>query len=245
MRRFALAGLVVLAACGGDPKSTLKQANSPHAAPVVETSEPFAIVRVDDSVDAFANISDDQIPFGSGIAIYQETVSLGLHHFGIVHFARLVPRANEGQVESISRFLQWTDKSVPLPPGDRFGFEDVLNYDEATKATTIIGLRTYVLSGAPILTHRDVGEAHIVEGDEDVPELDIAIKLTSDGTRKLADGTRSWPFRRIAILTHGKIDSAPVVKSEITGGAIELAVGSRSDSNVARAKKLVEEMLQK
>lgn len=248
MRRFSFLGLLLLAACGSDPKSPSKQASSATATTAVRpvaTPEPFALVRVDDSVDAFANISEEQIPFGSGMALFQETVSLGLHHFGMTHFMRLIPRANEGQVETISRFLEWSDHAVPLPPGNRFGFEDVLELNEATKVTTVTAIRTFVLTGDPIITHHDVAEAQILEGDEDVPELDIAIKLTADGARKLAEGTRAWPFRRIAILTHGKIDNAPVVKSEITGGAIELAVGSRSDSNIARAKKLVEEMQQK
>jgi hypothetical protein len=245
MRLFALAGLVLLFACGADPKSPAKQADSAAASHSVETPEPFALVRVDDSFDPFANISDDRVPFGSGIALYQETVALGLHHFGMTHFARLVPHANEGQLDTISRFLQWADRAAPLPAGDRFGFADVLEANETTKVTTVIAIRTYVLTGDPIITHHDIAEAHILEGDEDVPELDIAIKLNDEGARKLAEGTRNWPFRRIAILTHGKIDNAPVVKAEIRGGAIELAVGQRSDANLARAQKLVADMQQK
>ncbi len=245
MRRLFVACLALLSACGADSKSPIKQAAPAIAETSIDTSEPFAIVRVNDDVDAFSNISDDQVPFGSGVALFRETVPRGLRHFGIVHFARLVSRADESQVATISRFLQWTDRAAPLPPGDRFAFQDLLEANEATKVTKIVGLRTYVLTGEPIITHRDVAEAHIVEGDEDVPHIGIAIKLDDAGTKKLAEGTRSWPFRRLAIMTHGKVDLAPVVKAEIQGGAIELDVGSRSDALLARAKKLEVELTAK
>ncbi|MEO7113238.1 MAG: hypothetical protein ABI183_22555 [Polyangiaceae bacterium] len=245
MRRFAIALVALLCACGADPKSPAKQAILAITEKSIDTSEPFAIVRVNDDVDAFSKISDDQVPFGSGIALFNETVPLGLHHFGISHFARLVPLANEGQVDTISRFLHWADHALPLPPGDRFGFADAVNYDDTTKATTIIGLRTYVLTGAPIITHYDVAEAHVIEGDEDVPQIGIAIKLDEAGAKRLAEGTRGWPYRRLAIMTHGKIDLAPVVKAEIQGGAIELDVGARSDAILARAKKIEAELTAK
>jgi hypothetical protein len=245
MRRFAIALAAFLCACGADPKSPTKQASPAIVGKSIDTSEPFEIVRVDDSVDAFSKITDEQIPFGSGIAVFHETVTLGLHHFALGEFARLVPIANEGQLEMISRFLNWADKALPLPQGDRFGFEDVFSYDAKTSTTAIIGLRTYVLSGEPIITHRDIAEAHVVEGDEDVPQIGIALKLNDEGTKKLADGTRSWGYRRIAIMTHGKIDNVPVVKAEIRGGAIELALGTRSDAIVARAKKLEAELTAK
>jgi hypothetical protein len=243
MRRKAIACFAMLLACGGDPKSPAKQAAPAIAQSSAQlTGEPFAIVRIDDDIDPFEKISDDQVPFGSGVALFQETVPRGLRHFGIVHFARLVSRANEGQLDTIARFSTWADRALPLPAGDRFGFGDLLSLDEATKVTSIIGLRTFVLTGEPIITHRDVAEAHIVEGDEDVPQIGIALKLDDAGAKKLAEGTRSWPFRRVAIMTHGKIDTAPVVKAEIQGGEIELVVGARSDAMLTRAKKLVDEM---
>jgi hypothetical protein len=245
MRRFCVAFLFFVCACGGDPKSPVKQASSAIVEKSIDTSEPFAIVRVSDDVDAFSKITDDQVPFGSGVGLFQETVPLGLKHFGIDHFARLISRADESQMATISRFLQWADHALPLPAGSRFGFQDLLDFDEATKITKIIGMRTYVLTGEPIITHRDVAEAHLIEGDEDVPQIGIAIKLDAAGTKKLAEGTRGWPYRRVAIMTHGKIDLAPVVKAEIQGGAIELDVGARSDAILARAKKLEAELTTK
>jgi hypothetical protein len=245
MRGFAIALVASLCACGADPKSSAKQAPPAINEKSIDTSEPFSIVRVNDDVDAFSKISDDQVPFGSGVGLFQETVPLGLHHFGMDHFARLISRADESQMGTISRFLQWADHALPLPAGSRFGFQDLLDFDEATKVTKIIGMRTYVLTGEPIITHRDVAEAHVIEGDEDVPQIGIAIKLDDAGTKKLAEGTRSWPYRRVAIMTHGKIDLAPVVKAEIQGGAIELDVGARSDAILARAKKLEAELTAK
>ena len=71
------------------------------------------------------------------------------------------------------------------------------------------------------------------------------MKLDKDGTRKLESATNEWAFRRLAILSHGTVEATPVVKASIDDGELELVIGPRSDANVARAKKLVEEMLQK
>jgi hypothetical protein len=215
------------------------------SANIVDTTEPFAIVCIDDTKDLFGAISEEKIPPGSGIAIFQETVPIGLKHFAVGHFARIVSRPNESSIATQSRFSSWAERATSLAPSERFGFAEIIDYDPATKIGTPVGLRTYLLTGANVIDHRDVAEAHVVEGDEDVPEISIAMKLDKSGTKKLQVATNDWAFRRLAILSHGKIEAAPVVKASIDDGELQLVIGPRSDAIITRAKKLVEEILHK
>lgn len=205
---------------------------------------PFEVIRIDDTQDPFEGISGDSVPFGSGIALYQEAVPLGLKHFGLVHFARIVYRPGQAAADAIERYSSWSVHTTKLPEGGNFGFGEVVETD-AKNRTKPIGLRTYVLTGKPIVDHHDIAEAFVSEGDEDIPEISIAMRLTERGSQQLELATAEWIDRRLAIVSHGKVESAPVVRAEIKGGHLQIALGPRSDAEVARAKQLVQEILDK
>jgi preprotein translocase subunit SecD len=51
--------------------------------------------------------------------------------------------------------------------------------------------------------------------------------------------TRDWVQRRLAILVDGRVDSAPVVKSEIGGGRLTITMGAgEPEKQLADARRL-------
>jgi preprotein translocase subunit SecD len=64
----------------------------------------------------------------------------------------------------------------------------------------------------------------------------IAVRLTAEGGKRLADVTQANVKRRVAIVIDGEVHSAPIVQEPITGGALVIATGDR---NVDAARDLV------
>jgi preprotein translocase subunit SecD len=165
-------------------------------------------------------VKDDDVPEGSGIDIFAVYVPLGADQRRR-HFARIVTREGEALPETRARLERWL-AGLPLPAGKRFAYELDTAHDDDTGKTTVVGYRTILLEGAPILTTEDVSDATAVSGRPP----SVHIELTSAGAARFEAASSEWVQRRLAILVDGEVTSAPIVKQAIRGGRLSLTTGS-------------------
>jgi preprotein translocase subunit SecD len=184
------------------------------------------VLRIDDTIDPFAAMRDEAVPDGQGAGIYQENAPIGGGKTVLTHYVRVVSREGEATSAAIARIRPWL-ATIRLPPGARFGFEPIEDYDEDTRKSTEVGFRTFVLVGEPVLRTEDVTEAaaSMDSSNEVTPDLYVAVTLSSVGAKRFGDATREWTQRRMAILVDDVINSAPVIRTVIAGGRISITLG--------------------
>jgi len=198
------------------------------------------VFRVDDTVDPFEHIDEASLPEGSGISIYAENVPVGPGKTVKDHFARMAFRTGEAKTEGVARFNAWL-ATIALPRGARFGVEDVSDYDENAARSTVVGVRTFVLTGDSGLGPGSVTDAHVgmdsaADGD---PQPYVAVTLSEAAAKQFEELTRAWTNRRLAIVIDGEINSAPIIKSVIAGGHVSITLGRGDpDRALVQAKDL-------
>ena len=233
--------LLVVAPLFAALMSCKKPDNGPGATAPRVTLE---IVAVDDAFDPFVRSPLAQDP-SDGVDLEMERVPVGRDALGAIeqirHVASVGLAPGESKAQATARLYRAL-QAVPLPPGDRFGFEP-FEGPGADGESRWVGVRAFVLSGAPIITSRDVAGAAVagpsaLEG----PQVAVVVELTKDAAQRLEDFTARWVERRIAILLDGEIESAPVVLRAISGGHVHVATyrGPVTDERRARAKTLVD-----
>lgn len=236
---------LVLAGCGsGRTNEVAPAAARAHASPY----GPFAVVRVDDSIDPIAVDPDRELPWGAGMAPFHERSMVGDGHIVDVHFVRIVMGGHESAWDACDRFQNWVHTAhIVLPAGDAFACGDVLEEDPSTKEATTVGVRTFVLTGTPVITKSDVADAYLGDDLKDDTDdfLDVAVKLTPEGRKKLHDVTAEWTHRRLAILRYGMVSIAPLVKGVIDSDTLTVAFGRRSNAELDKAQAFVRDLLGK
>lgn len=236
--------VTLLAACAS--QNGQKQAASPQPASSAKHGPAFEVVRVDDSIDPLDAIPDADIPVGSGIAIFQEASLAGSERVVKTHFARVVFQHGESRETACVRFTQWAQGACSLPPDHRWGCEDISDVDPDAGTLSVVGLRTYLLVGEPIITERDVVDAYVGDDkSQEVDLLDVAVKLSPEGRAKLKAATGSWTHRRLAVMADGWINSGPLLKDRIDTDTLTIGFGPRSPAEVDKARAFVSRLLGK
>jgi len=236
MRHLALC--LAIAGCDAATSTRPTAATTPagqgSAAPAPRAT--LAMVRVDDTIDPFAGMSDDALPAGEGISLAQESTSLGPGKAGHTRFARIVLREGESRVSAQGRLSRWLE-AVRLPAGVRWGFEDVAEVDPARGRTVVVGLRSFLMTGESALSTDDVADASVNE-DKNLggagptrSQAYVALTLTPSGAARLEALTRDWIGRRAAIIIDGDIRVTPVIRSAIAGGRASITVDNRDEAD--------------
>jgi preprotein translocase subunit SecD len=119
----------------------------------------------------------------------------------------------EREAEALARIAPFIASITPT------GKRVVFGADEDSGA-----LRSYVLTGEPIVTAVNVADAFPVR-DEASGGASVRLRLDPEGTRRFADATREHIKRRIAIVVDDRVMSAPVVLTEIPGGQVSITMG--------------------
>jgi preprotein translocase subunit SecD len=183
------------------------------------------VVRVDDLSDPLADVPDTALPEGSGIEIFYENAPAGIARYQKVHYARIALRTGESKRSAAERLRAFL-ATVRAPKGARFGLAEVAEVDPDTDKESVVGLRSYLLVGEPILETRDVVDAAVALDDMNDPSRPyVTVTLSDDAAARFEEATRAWVQRRIAIVLDDEIDSAPVVKTAISGGRISITMG--------------------
>lgn len=199
----------------------------------------FEIVLVDDAVDPFDLGSEAALP--SGVTLHQESLRpRGVEGDPVSrYFVQVEPQSGETLSQAVKRLQPWLD-TIALPPTARIAWERRESLDETSGQTRFFGWRSYVLSGAPVITTRDVASAQAIapEGDETA----LGLRFTPDGGERFRLATRDHLRQRMAIVLNGRVCSAPLISSEIKGGHVQIFLGGEPANSRAAAQAALEEL---
>jgi preprotein translocase subunit SecD len=176
------------------------------------------LVMIDDAVDPFGAAG----PMPTGVAILLEA----LPSSGTVHYARIVQQPGETQQAAATRLTSLL-APLTLPAGDRFA----VGQDFRAGSFEPDALRSYVLTGPVVLTDANITDAAVSQ-DPDTHRYRVDVTFDPSGAKALESTTRSNIGKRLAIVVDDKVQSAPVIRSAIPGGHVQITMG-RFDSVAA------------
>lgn len=226
--------LLVLAACGGEPShhaATTTPAPPPAVAPapatVTTTPAPspappetvggtptvvqgaggcgdFALYIVDDS-SAYMQRAFNGKPSGA----VKAEADQWRDDAGHMHSDWYLVSSDRGKLEAYV-----TDYALQNPvPGDRKIAIEALP----------AGARTYYLFAKAIVDGKAIASAAVAH--DNVNRAIVNVALTPDGAKALETETNHNIGRKLAIVVHGSVMSAPVIGAAITGGKFSITVG--------------------
>src|SRR5262249_9565976 len=133
----------------------------PERPPPGPRTTTLEIVAVDDEHELFdqadaAAQGEGALPRGVSMSI--ENAPLGPGETKARRHARIMRGEAESLDEAGKRLLAWI-VARPLPEGDRVFLGEVTEYDPDKDRNEVIGWRTYLLKGPPVVTTADVVDA--------------------------------------------------------------------------------------
>jgi preprotein translocase subunit SecD len=188
------------------------------------TKLEFVLIDDEHSIVDDASTFNTELP--SGMRLEKEQVSLPPGRPVVREYARMVKAQGETLEAARARLDAWA-KTLKLPAGDRVAYGEYQEYDDEQGKLVTIGWRTYLLTGAAILTEADVANAKAMpERDPNYPGWLVRLEFTADGAERFEKVTGENIKRRFAILLDGIVQSAPVIQTKIPGGIATITMGS-------------------
>ncbi len=185
----------------------------------------FELWLVDDEADPF-NVEESELP--AGVAILQRFPQQR-------SYVRLVLQGGETLEAARRRIGPWLAR-LALPSGRRLAWGE-LREDENDDGPPS-AFETYVVVGEPILSTADLVGASLAQDAEHLYAVNL--RLDPDAAERFRNVTASHLNERIAIAIDGVVRSAPVIRSEISGGFLQLNLGgTRPETTKLRAERLL------
>ncbi|MFO0665024.1 MAG: hypothetical protein U0174_13810 [Polyangiaceae bacterium] len=218
------AGLLI--ACGRQTKGPTG-ASSPAAPP-----RPFAVFRVEDSVDPLADFPTSSFPAGASLLTERVPLPRGRVTVHVMSFI-----AGETPDATLARARAFGDKA-PHPLGTFFAFEPVFAHEGTPGDASPIAYRSLLLAEPAMVDDRDIIEAKVEERIIEWPS--VSIQLNDAGKERFEAGTRAWRNRRIAIALDGTVTMAPLIESAISGGRVDItAIGDTPGARKRHAERIM------
>jgi preprotein translocase subunit SecD len=202
---------------------------------------------VDDEADFFGKLAGDFAPsLPDGASLQNELAPAGLTPSGSVkqvpsHFVRLVKKPEESQQDALKRFKTWV-ATLNVPDDHQVAYGEFEDIDPTTGKRVPVGWRTYYLFRRADVTGEYITDAQVASDNNKGPQVEyyVAITFSPTGADRFKKITGDNIKKRFAILLDDKVDSAPVIQSEIGGGHASITLGSFADKReqLEAAKKL-------
>jgi preprotein translocase subunit SecD len=156
-----------------------------------------------------------------------------------MNYVRAWADDGESLRDARSRLLRWTEDvgAAALPKGDHFAIGEYGRGDDGDLERQV---RTYVLTGGPVLTEENVVDARVsVDRKPARTTVIVMVELDPSGAAAFEEWTGSHVQERFAIVSNDEVVSAPVIQSRIGGGQFQITMGSFEESKaLAQAKEL-------
>jgi len=203
---------------------------------------------LDDDVDYFGALSKTLKPetLPEGLEFYQETVSVGRDPDGDTRtrtntYAFLKKADKETSQQTLRRFRDWA-ATLEMPADRELGFElERRTVDEVTLQQEESGFRSYYLKGRAEVTGDQIRDAAAQpeQGQGTLGGWNVSLTFSDAGGKAFERITGANIKRRFAIILDGRVASAPVIQSQISGGQAQITLGSSDpEAQLRDAKKL-------
>ncbi|MDX2055579.1 MAG: protein translocase subunit SecD [Polyangiaceae bacterium] len=205
---------------------------------------------LDDETDFFDTVKsklDAQEPknLPPGLEFLRENATIGLDAEGdtrtnTITYAYLRKQKTETMQQALTRFREWVG-TLALPPDREIGYEIEFREDPETLKQEEDGIRTYLLKSRAEVTGDMIRDAQAMP-NQDQSSMGgwyVALDFTDQGGRLFDTITGANIKRRFAIILDGRVQSAPVIQTRISGGSAQITMGGPDPQAQLRdAKKL-------
>lgn len=202
---------------------------------------------LDDEHDFIGDLYKDdssKYPLPEGGSVQYESAPTGVNSSGTqkysqTHFIRIVYKNGETIADAIKRVKPWI-ATLPVPDDHQLALGEFDDQDQ-NGVRKVVGLRTYYM-----YRKADVAGEHITDAQvavaSDKPQADyyVAISFSPTGGERFKQITGANIKKRFAILLDERVDSAPVIQTEIGNGHAQITLGSYANrqEQLKAAKKL-------
>lgn len=157
------------------------------------------------------------------------------------HFVRILKKTDEKLPDTLKRLKAYA-ATLPVPDDHQIGYGEYEDVDPQTGKRTPAGWRTYYLYRRADVTGEYITDAQVSVDNNKGPtqEYYVAITFSPRGADLFKQITHDNVKKRFAIILDDKVDSAPVIQTEIGGGHASITLGSFPDrrEQLEAAKKL-------
>jgi preprotein translocase subunit SecD len=209
---------------------------------IISQTARLEFKMVDDEVDFFESIAktsrEGDLP--TGLNFLQENAPIGPGKTKPIWFGRMVRGTHEDMPDALKRLKDWV-ATLQIESDHEIGFGKLYEYSEEKDVMEEIGWRTYFLYSKAEITGdmiRDA-QARSDQSDKGLGGWYVSMEFTPLGGDRFEEITGKNVKRRFAIVLDGKVESAPVIQSKISGGHGQITLGSGSiDEQLKDARKL-------
>ena len=191
------------------------------------------MVEVDET--AATDLTQVALPEGGEIAT--EHTAQGAPH------PYLMVKARNGETPAVTRArLEAWARQLTLPPGTRVVWEQQLQMDDELFNDHYAGFRSYLVRGAPIVTHANVIDASAQAYTSGTQSSAVSVSLDGPGSQAFAAATSRLKQNRIAVIVDGEVLCTPVVLDTISGGKFQITLATndadkgRTEANTLAAR---------
>lgn len=210
---------------------------------IISQTARLEFKMVDDNVDYFDELSKTATPesLPKGLTFLMENAPTGPGSTKPVHFARITRGEHEDMNATLKRLTEWI-ATLQVPDDHEVGYGKVYDFNEQTDQIEEIGWRTYYLFSKAEVTGDMISDAQ-ARPDQSNSGIGggwyVGMDFTPVGAERFATVTRENIKRRFAIILDKKVESAPVIQSEIAGGHGQITLGAGSpQQQLEDARKL-------
>jgi len=157
-----------------------------------------------------------------------------------ITYAFLRRQKTETSQQALTRFREWAG-TLTLPPDRELGYEVEYKEDPATLKQEEDGIRTYLLKSRAEITGDLIRDAQAMPNQDQASMGGwyVSMEFTDQGGRLFDTITGANIKRRFAIILDGRVSSAPVIQSRISGGHAQITLGRGDpEAQLRDAKKL-------
>lgn len=206
---------------------------------------------VDDTSTFFQELgrSAAAVTLPEGLEFRQERVPLGEDGkgervTGVNTYAYLPIKDGERSTDALVRLREWAAQ-LEAPEEREIGYELVRALDESTLTEREIGWRTLMLRARADITGDMIRDAAATpdQGSTSFGGWLVRLTFTDQGGKIFERITGSNIGRRFAIILDGKVESAPVIQSLISGGSGVITMGSQDPEVQLRDSRKLELVL--
>ncbi|MBL8719620.1 MAG: protein translocase subunit SecD [Myxococcales bacterium] len=225
----------------GEEEATFEQIKQ-----IVSQTARLEFKILDDQADFFGKVDYVAHPLPEGGTLQNELAPVGLGadkqpKSAPSHYLRLIKKKDETMQDALKRVKAYI-ATLGVPDDRQVGFGEYDDIDAVTGKKGPVGWRTYYMERRAEVTGEYITDAQVATDQNKGPQLEyyVALTFSPTGADKFQKVTKDNVKKRFAIILDDKVDSAPVIQTEIGGGHASITLGSNQDKKeqLDAAKKL-------
>ncbi len=177
------------------------------------------------------------LPPNQGYRVFDESAPAGPGKSVDSHFVLVNRLDKETQAQALERFKKWASEQN-VPDDHEIGFEE--RTDDSNEA---VGWRAFYLYRRADVTGDLITDAAVQVDQDKMNGYYVAITFNQKGAERFEEVTGANVQRRFAIILDDEINSAPVIRSKISGGRASITMGGGDPEVVLSRAKTLEQLL--